>query len=75
MLDYDCRGCEADSDRREEFARRYVRPIEAYLGARWRNSPCLRDLDDAVQEAVAFHNPDTPAEVERECTELLDLLE
>jgi RNA polymerase sigma-70 factor (ECF subfamily) len=35
---------------REEFARRYDRVVRAYLAARWRNSPCLRELDDAVQE-------------------------
>ena len=35
---------------RDELARRYVGAIQAYLGARWRDSPRLKDLDDAVQE-------------------------
>ncbi len=35
---------------REEFARRYEPVVRAYLGARWRASPRLTDLDDAVQE-------------------------
>jgi RNA polymerase sigma-70 factor (ECF subfamily) len=35
---------------REEFARRYLPVARAYLSARWRRSPCLADLDDAVQE-------------------------
>src|SRR5262245_7244949 len=35
---------------REEFARRYLPVIRAYLSSRWRHSPHLRDLDDAVQE-------------------------
>ena len=35
---------------RDAFARRYVRVVRAYLAARWRASPNLQDLDDAVQE-------------------------
>src|SRR5262245_2684451 len=35
---------------RAEFARRYDPVLRSYLGARWRSSPCLRELDDAVQE-------------------------
>jgi RNA polymerase sigma-70 factor (ECF subfamily) len=35
---------------RAEFARCYVPVVRAYLAARWRASPCLDDLDDAVQE-------------------------
>jgi RNA polymerase sigma-70 factor (ECF subfamily) len=35
---------------REEFARRYGPVVRAYLAARWCASPCLRELDDAVQE-------------------------
>jgi RNA polymerase sigma factor (sigma-70 family) len=35
---------------REEFARRYGVVVRAYLAARWQASPCLQDLDDAVQE-------------------------
>jgi RNA polymerase sigma-70 factor (ECF subfamily) len=37
---------------REVFARYYGPVIRSYLGARWRSSPCLRDLDDAVQEVL-----------------------
>jgi RNA polymerase sigma-70 factor (ECF subfamily) len=39
-----------DGRDREEFARRYLSVVRAYLVARWRSSPCLGDLDDAVQE-------------------------
>jgi RNA polymerase sigma factor (sigma-70 family) len=35
---------------RDEFARRYVPVLRAYLAARWRHSPLLQDLDDAVQD-------------------------
>jgi RNA polymerase sigma-70 factor (ECF subfamily) len=36
---------------REEFARRYAAPIRAYLAARWRGRPNLRqEVDDAAQE-------------------------
>jgi RNA polymerase sigma factor (sigma-70 family) len=35
---------------REEFARRYLPVVRAYLAARWRDSAHLRQLDDAVQE-------------------------
>ena len=35
---------------REQFARRYEPLIRSYLAARWRGSPCLADLKDAVQE-------------------------
>jgi RNA polymerase sigma-70 factor (ECF subfamily) len=44
------RAAEGDAEAREEFARRYSPVIRAYLGARWRHSPLLRDLDDAAQE-------------------------
>jgi RNA polymerase sigma factor (sigma-70 family) len=40
-------GCAAQ---RAAFAQRYQRVIRAYLAARWRNTPYLQDLDDAVQE-------------------------
>jgi RNA polymerase sigma-70 factor (ECF subfamily) len=40
-------GC---SRGRDEFVHRYAPVVLAYLAARWRSSPCLRDLDDAVQE-------------------------
>jgi RNA polymerase sigma-70 factor (ECF subfamily) len=35
---------------REEFARRYLSVVRAYLADRWRAAPHLRDLEDAVQE-------------------------
>src|SRR5262245_7162653 len=35
---------------RAEVARRYAPVVRTYLAARWRSSPCLHDLDDAVQE-------------------------
>jgi RNA polymerase sigma-70 factor (ECF subfamily) len=35
---------------REEFARRYLPVVRSYLAARWRGSPFLAELDDAVQE-------------------------
>jgi RNA polymerase sigma-70 factor (ECF subfamily) len=35
---------------RDDFARRYADPIRAYLAARWRGTPRLAELDDAVQE-------------------------
>ena len=35
---------------RDVFARRYLEPVRAYLTARWRGSPLLTNLDDAVQE-------------------------
>jgi RNA polymerase sigma-70 factor (ECF subfamily) len=34
----------------EEFARRYAPVIRAYLTARWRNSPLMMEIEDAVQE-------------------------
>lgn len=35
---------------RDGFARQYAPVVRAYLAARWRNSPRLQDVDDAVQE-------------------------
>ena len=32
------------------FAQRYLPVVKAYLGARWRRSPLLGEIDDAVQE-------------------------
>lgn len=37
-------------DAREEFARRYLPIVRSYLGARWRGSPLIHELEDAVQE-------------------------
>lgn len=39
-----------DAAAREEFARRYEPVVRAYLGARWRGTPLLAELDDAAQE-------------------------
>jgi RNA polymerase sigma-70 factor (ECF subfamily) len=45
------RGAAAGERRdREEFVRRYASVIRAYLCARWRGSPLLRELDDTMQE-------------------------
>jgi RNA polymerase sigma factor (sigma-70 family) len=35
---------------REEFARRYQGPVEAYLRARWAGTRYLQEVDDGVQE-------------------------
>lgn len=37
-------------DARAAFAERYAPMIRAYLAARWRSSPLLDDLDDAIQD-------------------------
>jgi RNA polymerase sigma factor (sigma-70 family) len=38
------------SDGRGEFAHRYEPLVRLALASRWRTSPCLQELDDAVQE-------------------------
>jgi RNA polymerase sigma-70 factor (ECF subfamily) len=43
-------AAEGQTDAREEFARRYESVIRAYLGARWRQTPLLDEIDDAAQE-------------------------
>ncbi|MBD3161132.1 MAG: sigma-70 family RNA polymerase sigma factor, partial [Candidatus Latescibacteria bacterium] len=43
-------AAEGDAGAREEFVRRYEPILRAYLGARWRHSPLVREIDDAVQE-------------------------
>lgn len=43
-------AADGDAAAREEFARRYDSVIRSYLGARWRHSPLLREIDDTVQE-------------------------
>ncbi|MEM7231989.1 MAG: sigma-70 family RNA polymerase sigma factor [Planctomycetota bacterium] len=35
---------------REDFARRYVTVVRAYLSHRWKSSPLLSELDDVAQE-------------------------
>lgn len=37
---------------REEFVLRYGPIVRAYVGARWRGSPILREADDVVQEVL-----------------------
>jgi RNA polymerase sigma-70 factor (ECF subfamily) len=39
-----------NADDREQFARRYAQVIRGYLLARWSNSPCREEVEDAVQE-------------------------
>lgn len=58
-------GCAAQ---RAAFAQRYQPVIRAYLAARWRNTPCLQDLDDAVQEVflACFQGDGLLAHVERD---------
>ena len=38
------------SGEREAFARCYEPVVRAYLTDRWRNSPLLNEVDDALQE-------------------------
>ena len=52
-------AADGDGDARAAFARRYEPVIRAYLGARWRESPLVRDLEDACQEVfVACYRDD-----------------
>ena len=53
---------------RQEFARRYLPAIEAYLSARWRGGPLAAEREDAVQEAFleCFREGGALARVERE---------
>jgi RNA polymerase sigma-70 factor (ECF subfamily) len=45
------RGAAAgDAQDRAQFVRWYAPVIRAYLSARWRNSSCRQDIDDALQE-------------------------
>ena len=39
-----------DGRQREEFARRYAPIIREYLGARWRDTPMLPEVEDAADE-------------------------
>jgi RNA polymerase sigma-70 factor (ECF subfamily) len=43
-------AADGEPDGRESFARMYLPAVEAYLRARWRGTPRLDDVDDAVQE-------------------------
>ena len=40
-----------DTAARDQFARRYLPVVRAYLATRWRGTPLLDRVDDAVQEA------------------------
>src|SRR5262245_12897691 len=39
-----------NADDRAQFAHRYTSVVRSYLCARWRGSPHLQDVEDAVQE-------------------------
>lgn len=39
-----------DTVGREDFARRYEKPVRAYLLARWQGTPNVQNAEDAVQE-------------------------
>jgi RNA polymerase sigma factor (sigma-70 family) len=43
-------AAEGRAPERDEFARRYDSVIRAYCGARWRHTPLVHEIDDAVQE-------------------------
>lgn len=43
------RAAQGSASDREEFVRRYSPVIRACLGARWRHSPLLSEIDDATQ--------------------------
>jgi len=43
-------AAEGNARDRESFAQHYVPVVRAYLGARWRGTPLLQELEDAQQE-------------------------
>lgn len=43
-------AAEGDALAREEFARAYSAPLEAYFSARWRSTPLADSVGDAIQE-------------------------
>jgi RNA polymerase sigma factor (sigma-70 family) len=43
-------AAEGNAKERDAFAQHYVPVVRAYLGARWRGTPLLQELDDALQE-------------------------
>jgi RNA polymerase sigma-70 factor (ECF subfamily) len=43
-------AAEGGNEEREEFARRYLSAVRAYLLARWKGSGLIQETDDAVQE-------------------------
>src|SRR5207237_10446059 len=50
MLDCHPGGRGGRPAERADFVARYAPLVRAYLGARWRDSPCAGELEDAVQE-------------------------
>ena len=44
------RAAQGGPEEREAFARRYAPVIRAYLGARWKASPLVGEIDDAGQQ-------------------------
>ena len=63
-------AADGDAAARQLFALRYERVVRAYLLARWRNSPLVREVDDVIQEvfvesfrdggALSRADPDRP---------------
>jgi RNA polymerase sigma-70 factor (ECF subfamily) len=54
-------AAEGDRPAREEFVRRYEKVVRACLGARWKASPLLQELEDAAQEVfLECFRPDGP---------------
>ncbi|MGF1581516.1 MAG: hypothetical protein ACFCD0_19490 [Gemmataceae bacterium] len=43
-------AAQGQRDEREDFARRYMDPVRAYLSARWKDSMWHDLVDDAVQD-------------------------
>ena len=43
-------AAEGDDRARAEFAARYAPLVRAYLAARWRGSPLIQEMEDAVQD-------------------------
>jgi RNA polymerase sigma-70 factor (ECF subfamily) len=44
------RAAAGEVDDRSLFCHRYLAPVRAYIAARWRGTPWIENLDDAVQE-------------------------
>jgi RNA polymerase sigma-70 factor (ECF subfamily) len=44
------RAADGDAAARDDFARRYLPAVRAYLGARWNRSPLRDEVEDASQE-------------------------
>jgi RNA polymerase sigma-70 factor (ECF subfamily) len=59
-------AAEGDPEARREFAATYDPIIRAYLGARWRRSPLVSEIDDAAQEVfvVCFEEAGALSRVE-----------